>query len=429
MKKKFNYLLFFLCTLPVITLAEIREPELWGVAIGVRSAEIPYDTEIDTVNDVIPLMYYDNSEYFFLRGLTGGFRFYQNETLELSAIGRYRFFDIPAEYQNEIQGNAVDVGLQFKYKFNSQFDTDFEFLNDRYGRAHANITGNYHWSSGDWELFPFTRLRWKSDSFNNYYYGLGIETPGSGIDLKVGIDARYHVASNFYLIGRASLTALEKDVIDTNVISRDTQSELYLGIAFFNDRKKEAKRRLKSKPYVRLAHGWATPTNIGDILKLKTEKDPFNNQMTSLFYGLPLSDTLLTLPLSVYITPGVVYHQSSQVQGRFPEYVLGIKAYYTLKSPVKLRFGFAEGLSYTTQITYIEGTELDAKGYRPSNLLNYLDVSFDLNLGDLFGAPSIKDLWLGYSIHHRSGIFQTSSAFGRIKGGSNYNSVYLQYHW
>jgi outer membrane protein len=41
----------------------------------------------------------------------------------------------------------------------------------------------------------------------------------------------------------------------------------------------------------------------------------------------------------------------------------------------------------------------------------------------------MNDLWFGYSLHHRSAIFETSSAFGRIKGGSNYNSLYLQYHF
>ncbi len=41
----------------------------------------------------------------------------------------------------------------------------------------------------------------------------------------------------------------------------------------------------------------------------------------------------------------------------------------------------------------------------------------------------LRDLWFGYSLHHRSSIFETSSAFGRIKGGSNYNTLYLQYHW
>ena len=67
------------------------------------------------------------------------------------------------------------------------------------------------------------------------------------------------------------------------------------------------------------------------------------------------------------------------------------------------------------------------KGYRPSQLMNYLDFTLDFNLGDLFGAEDLKGLWLGASIHHRSSIFESASQFGRIKGGSNYPSFYLQY--
>jgi outer membrane protein len=61
--------------------------------------------------------------------------------------------------------------------------------------------------------------------------------------------------------------------------------------------------------------------------------------------------------------------------------------------------------------------------------MNYIDVTADFNLGDTFAANSLNDLFLGVGIHHRSSIFESSSAFGRIKGGSNYNSVYLQYHF
>ena len=57
------------------------------------------------------------------------------------------------------------------------------------------------------------------------------------------------------------------------------------------------------------------------------------------------------------------------------------------------------------------------------------DVSIDLNVGDLFRADSVRNLWFGYSLHHRSSIFETSSAFGRIRGGSNYNTLSLQYHF
>ena len=41
----------------------------------------------------------------------------------------------------------------------------------------------------------------------------------------------------------------------------------------------------------------------------------------------------------------------------------------------------------------------------------------------------MNDWYFGIGIHHRSSIFESSSAFGRIRGGSNYNSLYLQYHF
>ncbi|MFT5788382.1 MAG: outer membrane protein, partial [Shewanella sp.] len=89
----------------------------------------------------------------------------------------------------------------------------------------------------------------------------------------------------------------------------------------------------------------------------------------------------------------------------------------------------AEGLSYASTVTYIESSELEEKDYKPSKLLNYLDFSLDVNVGDIFNSRKMENLWFGYSIHHRSGIFESSSAFGRISGGSNYQSVYLQWHF
>ncbi len=153
--------------------------------------------------------------------------------------------------------------------------------------------------------------------------------------------------------------------------------------------------------------------------------DPYNNQLSSVFFGVPPADELFTLPVSTYLTPGFVFHHSSKVQDSSNEYVLAVKFYYTVKWPTPWRLGFAEGLSYATEIPYLEEKDMQEKGYRPSQLLNFLDFSVDLSLGRLFRVEKMKDLWLSYSIHHRSGIFSTSSAFGRISGGSNYNTVYL----
>lgn len=84
-------------------------------------------------------------------------------------------------------------------------------------------------------------------------------------------------------------------------------------------------------------------------------------------------------------------------------------------------------MSYTSKINSLEKEEFDRKGYEPNNFLNYLDFSIDVNLGSMFNARSMDGVWLGYAIHHRSAIFEKSSQYGRIKGGSNYNTVYLQF--
>ena len=129
------------------------------------------------------------------------------------------------------------------------------------------------------------------------------------------------------------------------------------------------------------------------------------------------------------MTSGYAYHHASEVQDQTSEFILAIKGYYTFNWPIDWRLGAAEGLSYAVTVPYVEQVDMEDKGYDPSNLMNFLDLSLDLNLGDLFRTKKLQGLWLGYRIHHRSGMFETSSMFGNVKGGSNINTVYLQYHW
>ena len=58
--------------------------------------------------------------------------------------------------------------------------------------------------------------------------------------------------------------------------------------------------------------------------------------------------------------------------------------------------------------------------------MNYLDFKVDLNVGDLLPGTGAENYWLGYYIHHRSAIFESAQQFGRIKGGSNVQMIYLQ---
>jgi outer membrane protein len=474
MKKIFAALFLFIFSLSTYAY-QVPERD-WGIAVGLRSARIPYVTPDETVQDFIPLMFYDG-DIFFIRGLTGGIKLYNKDEWQFSLLGRYRYFDIPAEYQNLAQGNALDIGGQLKYRISNNFETNFELLTDDESRYYSSLNARYHWQAGSWELYPYATLRHKSADFNDHYYGLdGFPDPnnppntitnklGSAFDLTLGSEIRYHVASNFYLLGRAQFTTLDSKTRDSVSIENGTYGEIYLGIAFFNDKTKAKVQYLKAKPYIRLAHGWGTPSNMGDILAFDWEDDEQNSQITSIFYGHPISDSLFGYEfIDVYITTGFIYHHSADVyqqtlqpgtgintpdlavapentcDGVNPcdltyyghptnEYVLAIKAYFNISWPVDWRIGLAEGLSYIETVSDLEQREMDEKGYRSSNLMNYIDITADFSLGDTFGVKSMNDLFLGVGIHHRSSIFESSSAFGRIKGGSNFNTVYLQYYW
>ncbi|WP_299804188.1 MipA/OmpV family protein [uncultured Shewanella sp.] len=412
----------------------IQWSDNWGIGIGMRRGDIPYATEEDEVYDTLPLIYFEN-DYFYINGMEAAAHLWKNDNHQINLYTRFRFVDIPKELQNESQSQAFDFGLQYRF-VKDQWDFDLAFLSDSNKRSYGYSRTQYTWESADWKVKPYAEFQWKSADFNNYYYGLEQYEIGGGVDFNAGVKARYHVFSNLYLLGQFGVGRLEDDVYDLPTINNRFQYESFLGFGFFpepNSKKYSAQpapsKRKEGSEFIRIAHGWATPSNLNAILKWQTKTDPYNNQMTSAFYGTQLTDSLFNFPIDLYLTPGLVWHHSSEVQDNLAEAVIAVKAFYTFEIGPRFRLGVGEGLSYVSNVTHIEGSELAEKDYKPSKLLNYLDFSLDVNVGDVFNSAKFDKMWFGYSIHHRSGIFESSSAFGRISGGSNYQTIYLQWHF
>jgi outer membrane protein len=401
----------------------------WGIAIGLRYAEIPFATASGdrSVTDVVPLMFYDD-KHIFIRGLEGGVKLINTQQVKLNGLLRYRWFDIPDDVQNQVRGDSWDSGVQLRYRL-GDWDLRSEFMSDGDGRVYTDVGFDTSLGNRYASLYPYLGVRIKTADFNTKYYGFDQEYVKGGVELHAHIEGRYHLVSNLYAIGRLGGTILDNNAHKSSFVKRGSTWDAYAGIAFFNNPDSPRLHVLRNNAYVRIAHGEATPSTLGEVLGFHKQDDPYHNQLTSLFYGYPVTDTLFGLPLDIYLTPGLVYHHHSAVQESFYEYVIAIKAYYTLKWPLRWRLGIAEGLSYSSQINYVERTKLEANGYRPSKVLDYLDFSVDVNLGDIFQSDSLRNTWLGYSIHHRSGMFEAGSQFGRIKGGSNYTTVYLQQHF
>jgi len=398
----------------------------WGLGVTMRTATIPFATSERTVASFVPLMFY-NGERFFLRGIEGGYRFYTSDLWQISAMGRLRFFDIPKDIQNEVQGNNILWGGKVRYKPIRFSYADFELLSDWMGHFLSNIRLGMDYKTKRLRLEAFGELQIKSKSFNSYYFGIDQYDVNAGMEISAGFIANYHVFRNLFLFGAGKVSFLDKPVRNLEIINRDVYGQVYLGFGFSNDRDRVRTTVLKSKAYLRLAHGWATPTDLAHIIRFDAKKDTNNNQMTSIFYGHPLTDNLFGIPLDFYITSGFVWHWKSAVQDHAQEAVVAIKFYYTIPWPIRWKLGAAEGLSWVNKIPFVEKSELEKKGYKTSKLLNYLNFSLDLNIGDIFGGDQMKRLWLGYSIHHRSAIFESAQQFGRISGGSNFQCAHLQW--
>lgn len=232
----------------------------WGLAIGTRTASIPYtDSEDSTVSDFVPKMYYEG-DYLFLRGEYGGLRFFEREKYNLSILGKYRYFDIPMEYQNEFQGTNIDMGLQFEYLFKPHFPLQLDLLSDSDGNSYGNVNLRYQIDYKDWDIDLNSTFRYKSGEFNNLYYGFGRDDIGSDIDIKIGTEVRYHVISNLYLLGEVNVNMLGNSTYQSELIDSRFETEYYLGFGFFNDKKNQEYLTLPENHYLRLAYGWATPS-------------------------------------------------------------------------------------------------------------------------------------------------------------------------
>ncbi len=405
---------------------EVAEEPTWAVGAAMRSATIPFASDERKVTTFIPFVYYDQGTIFYFRGLEGGAYIWKPGNWKFSAMGRMRFFDIPEEFQNQLQGDTFMWGAQARYSPFGPWHLDFEVLSDFKGHEIVNARLGGAWTDSRMVLRAYAQAQYKTSKFNSYYFGLDQEGVGDGVKLGVGGSILYSIASNFFVFGRAEASLLDKAARNVSFVNRDMTAQVFLGAGFQNDRTRTTPSVQKSKRYLRLAHGWVTPSSLADIMNFNAESDPDNHQMTSIFYGHPLSDTLVGLPIQVYFHSGFGWHWKNKKES-IQEFIFAAKFYYTVPLPVRLKLGVAEGWSWVTDIPFVEDREIRAKGYEPSQLLNYLDFSVDLNLGDIFGGETLDKTWLGYDIHHRSAIFESAQQFGRIKGGSNVQMAYLQY--
>lgn len=175
----------------------------------------------------------------------------------------------------------------------------------------------------------------------------------------------------------------------------------------------------------RLLSGSATESALGDVLIGNLGSHPEDLTVIAVDGGYLLKHNAFDSPLDVYARAGL----SKYNEGNFDD-VYEVQAYVKLFYNFdfldnRVRAGFGEGFSYTSDIIRAESLEAaTTTDGKTSNFLNYLEISVDFDFGKLVHYKSLEELYLGIALKHRSGVFGLIN--GVTKGGSNYNSIYIE---
>ncbi|MFK5937320.1 MAG: hypothetical protein QM497_02885 [Sulfurimonas sp.] len=175
---------------------------------------------------------------------------------------------------------------------------------------------------------------------------------------------------------------------------------------------------------MRVAYGTATIKSLGDVISGDLGSHPEDLSVVAIDAGYLLKEDLFDLPIDIYAKTGFSYFNEGAHDDTY-EMLAYIKAYYNINFlDNRVRFGFGEGLSYTTSLLEAERYEAELENESTSKFLNYLDISVDFDIGKLINYKPMHETYFGVLLKHRSGIF---GLINNVKGGgSNYNSIYLE---
>lgn len=426
----------------------LSEPDSPGLGALARFESSPY-REGGTRYDVLPLYLFEGNRVFLdanrvgVKLLKGG-----DQRLDLFAAQRLEGFPsdrVPASLAGmAVRDSGLDLGLSWQYR-QPWGNVRAEFLHDAGNTSKGNelrLGYSYDWRSGPWRLRPSLSVALRDASLNNYYYGVRADeavpgrpayAPGAGINTTLGLYGSYDLTQRWRLLAGVSATLLDRHLRDSPIVQKRVLPAVYVGAAYdFGSHEREWAQQ-DSPTYFKLLYGKATEDGC-HLLKIVTAQclstakvNP--TSITALQIGKPFLQNVNGWPLDFVGYAGLAEHNDRGLQANGLQLDLFMKAFYSgfpWSHRVKTRLGLGVGVSLAQRAPYIEASSQAASGQPASRMLNYLDPTLDVSLGDLLGSRALKDTFIGVGVSHRSGIFGASRLLGNVNGGSNYIYTYVE---
>ena len=416
-----------------------------GLGVATRIEQSRY-RDGGTRFDLVPLYLYE-SDNFYLHSYRVGLKLDRSPGQRIDLFVSHRFegypYDrIPASLTGMAErGPGVDIGasLQRSGQWGSAY---IELLHDVSGTSRgseARVGYEYEIRSGRLSLRPTVTLSARSAKLNDYYYGVQAAealagrpayNPGAGVNASIGLYARHELGQRWRLLAGISTTRWSAGVRNSPIVDSNARYSGFLGAAY--DFEPEHKPWQERSPYiVKLLHGSATDCNLVTTMRLSctSTNTVDGTKVDSIEIGRPFIEGLYGWPLDFVGYLGVLRHNERGLQPDFWQLNAYMKAYYygfPWKNRVRTRIGFGAGLSLAQKVPFVEARDQAARGRNSSRLLNYLDPSIDVSVGNLIGVKALDETYAGFGVSHRSGIFGSSQLLGNVNGGSNYIYTYVE---
>ena len=424
---------------------------VWSMGITNRNYSAPYVGD-GIRSDVMPEINYQG-EQWYIDGSQAGWKSKVSDNVNIDAFSRYRFGAYSEKNSNQLEGmrrlGTLEAGAKLTVE-SGLGDLSLSASHDTLNR-HQGWSSSLEWR-GDWHsnslrLEPFVALDYDSADVNDYFFGVKPTeaqadrpsySPDGGFNYRLGVESWYRLSGPHLFGASVSHTIYQDSIKDSPIVDASGKTEVNLSYRyeFINNpaaqvvTKASESQWLKGDWEWRIAGGYIKDGNFIEMIYLNNMAvDTDDTAMVSAFLSKKITERTFDLPIQMHVTGGFVRHFEKDLQSDFNEYVFALKGYFNQfpwSHIVETRVGFGYGFSYGEKVPFQESESVMEDNINDSRLLQYLDYSWDINLGDLFKAPSAKNCYLGYSIHHRSGIFSKAEIYNNVDGGSNWNTFYLQ---
>lgn len=417
-----------------------------GLGVAWRAERSPY-RGAGMRYDLVPLYLYEG-KFLYLHAYRVGLKLDRSPEHRFDVFLSHRFEGFPYDRIPDSlagmaeRGPGVDAGASYERrgKWGVAYAELLRDVSDASRGSELRLGYSYEWRSGRLLLKPSLMLAQRSAKLNDYYYGVtsseatGLRPayqPGGGTNAGIGFNMQYNLTERWRLLVGVSATRWASGVRRSPIVEDRTQVSAFTGFAY-DFAPTQAKLWEKGTPLVvKLMHGKSTECNLLPIMRVSCYSTGTEDKtgVDAVEIGRPFVERLNGWPLDFVGYLGLLRHRERGLQPDFWQLNAYMKGFYygfPWSERVRTRIGFGVGVSFAQKVPFVEVRDQERRGRNASRLLNYLDPSIDVSVGDLFGVRALRETYVGLGVSHRSGIFGSSQLLGNVNGGSNYIYTYLE---